>query len=43
MIDKVGVKRAFLLAVLLWSVAAGAHGFAVVGLPASWPAASSSA
>lgn len=25
-IDKVGVRRAFLLAVLLWSVAAGAHG-----------------
>ena len=28
-IDKVGVKRAFLIAVLLWSVAAGAHGLAV--------------
>jgi ACS family hexuronate transporter-like MFS transporter len=27
-IDKVGVKRAFALAVLLWSVAAGAHGLA---------------
>ena len=27
-IDKVGVKRAFFLAVLLWSVATGAHGLA---------------
>ncbi|MBT9609149.1 MAG: MFS transporter [Pseudomonadota bacterium] len=28
-IDMVGVKRAFALAVLLWSIAAGAHGLAV--------------
>jgi ACS family hexuronate transporter-like MFS transporter len=42
LIDRVGVKRVFFCAVLLWSLATGAHGLAT-SAAASWSAASSSA